>query len=157
MRQVELRPATARDFEFLYRLHTAALRDYVEQTWGWDESFQRALFAKRFEPASRKLICWTGSPVGSIGSRIEPGALHLYYIALLPVYQRRGIGTFLISQLISDATSRGLPVRLSILKSTPARSLYERLGFVVSSEDPHRYFMERPYPPAEQAAEPGGP
>jgi ribosomal protein S18 acetylase RimI-like enzyme len=115
MRQVELRPATARDVEFLYRLHTAALREYVEQTWGWDESFQRALFAKRFDPASRKLICWAGSPVGSIGSRVEPDALHLYYIALLPAYQRRGIGTFLVSQLISDATSRGLPVRLSIL------------------------------------------
>jgi ribosomal protein S18 acetylase RimI-like enzyme len=148
MRQIELRPATARDAEFLYRLHSAALREYVDQTWGWDESYQRALFARRFDPTSRRLVLWAGSPVGSIGSRVESDALHFYYIALLPSYQRRGIGTFLISRLISDATTRGLAVRLSVLKSNPARSLYERLGFVISSEDPHRYFMERPCPPA---------
>jgi RimJ/RimL family protein N-acetyltransferase len=36
-----MRPATADDFDFLYRLHRTTLKEYVAQTWGWDEGRQR--------------------------------------------------------------------------------------------------------------------
>ena len=43
--------------------------------------------------------------------------------------------------LLSQAASRGLPARLQIYKSNPARKLYERLGFGVESETDHHVVM----------------
>jgi hypothetical protein len=41
----QLRPATAADYDFLYQLKVAALKEYVAATWGWDEAYQRQHFA----------------------------------------------------------------------------------------------------------------
>ena len=40
-----LRPITHDDFEWAYTLHKAALGEYVERTWGWDERVQRRMFS----------------------------------------------------------------------------------------------------------------
>ena len=37
----QLRPISAADFEWAFELHKAALGEYVEQTWGWDEADQQ--------------------------------------------------------------------------------------------------------------------
>ena len=50
-------------------------------------------------------------------------------IALLPDHRGRGIGARLLRDVLHEATAAGLPVRLSVERSNPARSLYERLGF----------------------------
>ena len=143
MRNVKLEQATAEDSDFLYRLHKAALGDYVEKTWGWDESFQRAYFDRYFDPSVRKIICWDSNPVGCIAYRVQADAIVLDYIALLPEYQRRGIGTFLVDQVIAEADRVGLPVCLTVLRVNPARHLYERLGFVSTGGDAQRHYMER--------------
>jgi ribosomal protein S18 acetylase RimI-like enzyme len=143
MRDLDLRNASAEDAAFLYDLHKVAMREYIEKTWGWDESFQKAYFDDHFDPSLRKLISWAGSVVGCISYRSQPDGIELDYIALLPEYQRRGIGTFLVRQIISEAETRGLPIRLRVLKVNPARSLYERLGYIVSGGDAQRYYMER--------------
>lgn len=41
MPNVTLRKATADDSEFVFLVKKAALGEYIEQTWGWDEDFQR--------------------------------------------------------------------------------------------------------------------
>ena len=41
---------------------------------------------------------------------------------------------------------RGEAVVLQVMKVNPSKRLYERLGFVVSSELPHHYLMHA-YPP----------
>ena len=38
---VALRPARPADSEFCFRLHKAAMGDYVTAIWGWDERRQR--------------------------------------------------------------------------------------------------------------------
>jgi ribosomal protein S18 acetylase RimI-like enzyme len=51
-------------------------------------------------------------------------------IQLLPDYQRRGIGTSLVTTLIQEGLSRGVPVALEVEKDNPdAERLYRRLGF----------------------------
>ena len=46
---IELRTACQDDKEFVYDVKRAAMREYIEQTWGWDEHFQRKLHERRFE------------------------------------------------------------------------------------------------------------
>jgi hypothetical protein len=37
---LDLRPASEQDREFLYALHCSTMRDVIEQTWGWDDGFR---------------------------------------------------------------------------------------------------------------------
>jgi ribosomal protein S18 acetylase RimI-like enzyme len=63
---------------------------------------------------------------------------------ILPSHQNRGIGTRLVRELAREAKESGRPLRLRVLSVNPARRLYEREGFQVTSTTPERIFMERP-------------
>ncbi|HEX4204209.1 MAG TPA: GNAT family N-acetyltransferase [Ktedonobacteraceae bacterium] len=52
-------------------------------------------------------------------------------IAVLPDSRGQGIGTQLLNHLLEAASQVYLAVVLSVRKSNPARSLYERIGFEI--------------------------
>src|SRR5262249_3793017 len=60
-----LRPGRREDEPLLFALHREAMRDYVTQTWGWDEHWQRVHFVKAYVPANHAIIV-----------RREPRAAH---------------------------------------------------------------------------------
>ena len=142
MSTVTTRPATQADYHFLYTLHKLALGLYVEATWGWDEEFQGKRFRDEWEPTANQVVLLGGEPIGCL--RVEDHDDHVFvdYIALMPEHQRHGIGASLMRQVQASAATRGLPVRLQVLKVNPARALYERLGFAVVGEDDVRWYME---------------
>ncbi len=47
-----------------------------------------------------------------------------------------------IYDLIAEAKAAGKPLRLRVLSVDPARRLYEREGFRVTSSTPERFYME---------------
>jgi ribosomal protein S18 acetylase RimI-like enzyme len=118
------------------------MRDYVEQTWGWDEDWQRAYFHMRFDPVKNRVVVLDGRDVGVISVQRQEEAVHLSTLYILPRYQGQGIGTQLLNDLLAAAFREGLPVTLRVLKVNPAKRLYERLGFVVVEEDEVRYVMK---------------
>lgn len=65
----------------------------------------------------------------------------LIQIQLIPELQGRGIGTQMIGRLASEAEQAGACLRLSVLKGSPARRLYQRLGFIVVKESEHALEM----------------
>ena len=142
-----LRLATWQDSDFLYRLHRAALREYVEQTWGkWDEEYQQRRFRQNFRPAACKIITWRGCDVGVVCAVERDAEVVLDVIEVFPDYQERGIGTFVIQSLLADVHRTGKPAVLQVLKANRARRLYERLGFVMTGESETHYLM-RALPP----------
>lgn len=138
---MELRTARAEDFDFLYRLHRAAMKGYVEQTWGWDEAWQREHFRRHFNPSANQIIASRGRDVGVVSVSESNSEVSLNSIEVLPEFQRRGIGTGVIQAVLEDARRKGKPVVLQVLKVNPARGLYERLGFSVAGETSTHYLM----------------
>lgn len=137
-----LRQATADDYEFLYRLHKAALGQYIDATWGWHEAWQREYFDRKFNPNERQIIQVDDQDAGVVVVREQDGELYLALIELLPEFQRRGVGTAVIHTLQQRAVARGLPLTLHVLKTNaPARRLYERLGFAITAEEETRHKM----------------
>jgi len=63
-------------------------------------------------------------------------------IQIMPAYQRQGVGTTVIRDILAKASRKGLPTTLWVMKVNPARELYERLGFEVAEETPTHYRME---------------
>jgi GNAT superfamily N-acetyltransferase len=139
--QISLRPATDEDYDFLWRLHRATMRAYVEKTWGWDEQWQAEYFHDHFDPTTRQVIECEGGPVGCVSVERREDCIFLAAIEIAPDYQGQGIGTKLIRALFNEADGRGVPVELRVLKVNPARRLYERLGFAMVGETETHYLM----------------
>jgi ribosomal protein S18 acetylase RimI-like enzyme len=137
-----LRAARAEDFSYLYELHVRSMRAYVEQTWGWDEDVQRAMFRDAYDPAELMVIVRDGKDVGVLGfdHTAEPPFLKL--IEIDPAAQRQGLGSKVVGDLIAGARARGRRLRLRVLKVNPARRLYERLGFHFAGETDTHVSME---------------
>jgi len=146
---ISLRPATHDDQELLWDLHCSALKPYVEQTWGWDEDFQRRYFKEHFSPSNSQVIQVDGIDAGVITIEEKQLGYILSNIELYPQYQGFGIGTRLIRALLEKAAERGLPVSLRVLKINPARQLYLRLGFEVIGETETHFWMRREGQPRE--------
>lgn len=146
-----LRPATAADYDFLYQLHRNTIRPYVEATWGWDEADQQERWQNHFDPTGRQIIqlrvADTLTDIGTLELSYNADNWYIDLIEIAPEYQNQGIGTTIITDLIRQAHAAGLPLTLSVLKAnTPARRLYERLGFQITDEDPVRFQMICPLP-----------
>jgi ribosomal protein S18 acetylase RimI-like enzyme len=125
-----LRPANADDREFLFALNDATMREYVDATWGWNDSEQRALFDKRFEPERLQILQVADVDVGVLSIVDGADEIFLSQIQVLPEWQGRGIGSSVIRHLISRGAAEGKPVTLRVLRANPrAAALYDRLGF----------------------------
>jgi len=138
-----LRQATESDSEFAYQVKKRAFKQYIEQTWGWDEAHQRQYHARHFDPSEVQVITYQGQDAGWLEVRREEEALWIAEIYISPEYQNRGIGSFLIAEALLEARQKGVPAKLGVLKvNTRAKRLYERLGFRVVSETRTHYLME---------------
>jgi len=89
-----------------------------------------------------QIICREADCLGMMKVERLPDRWTLIQIQILPKFQGNGIASHLIEQLVSEAHQFSIHVTLSVLKANPARSLYERLGFIVVSEDTYSYEMQ---------------
>lgn len=140
-----LRPATLADYDFLYALHCACIRDYVEPIWGWHEGWQAEYFRQKFDPRQRRVIVIEGRDAGVLVVEERENELYLALIEILPAAQGRGVGTAILIDLMAQARREGKPVTLDVLETNrPAQQLYERLGFQVVGQGEHRRRMAWP-------------
>jgi len=143
----ELRLPDAGDLEFLWRLHRETMKDYVDQTWGWNETWQREYFDRHFDsildPGLAQIIQIGGQPIGFISVRRTGNEIFLGAIEIATEFQNRGIGSGLIKRLLAESDRQRIPVRLSVLKVNPAQKLYQRLGFERIEETATHFVMQR--------------
>lgn len=137
--KIEFRKIENKDFDFLWRLHNAALKKYVSQTWGWDENWQRDNFAEEFDTRNGKIIVFENQDAGFLWYKETSPENLLVSIRLLPEFQNKGIGTRIIENLIKNSDK---PIKLQVLKINPARRLYERLGFQITDKSETHYMMK---------------
>ncbi len=130
-----LRPATEDDYDWLWALKQRTMRVYVEQTWGhWDDGVQDIYFRQGFFPEKLAIVVVGGRDAGLFEVERSVQEIYLRRIEIAPEFQRRGLGTALITALAAEARARRVPLRLQVLKVNPARRLYERLGLQIVGE-----------------------
>ncbi len=86
---------------------------------------------------SRSVVAYAGArPVGMASLARRGLRAWISSVAVLPEWRRRGIGTLMISHLVSAARQAGLSrlILEVIAQNGPARSLYAALGFCGSRE-----------------------
>jgi ribosomal protein S18 acetylase RimI-like enzyme len=133
----DLRPAAPSDLDFLFALYSTTMRDVVEQTWGWDEAWQRTDFVKRFAESVVSVVEVAGRAAGTVWVQWTPDCLYICELQVSPEFQGRGLGTAVLQHMIEQAASRGLPVELAVVPANPrAKGWYERVGFEVVATEP---------------------
>jgi GNAT superfamily N-acetyltransferase len=142
MNILEIRETSIADFPFIYNLHRQTMYSYVEQTWGWQEEVQYNGMREDFDNSLFEIVCVDRQDIGVISVIDRGDELFLNYLAILPIYQKQGLGTQLLSQVLTQAAERGIPVKLNVMRVNPVKALYDRLGFKVVSSDGDRYFMQ---------------
>ena len=134
------RRALERDRAFLEQAHLAALGPVALVGYGWTKQRLQSQFLEEVRLKNCEVIVVDGSDAGYISTEDRRTHWYVDAFAIVPNYQRRGIGAAALRGLLADAGAR--PVRLSVLRTNPARSLYTRLGFRVIGGDRLREFME---------------
>lgn len=145
-----LRAATVADIGFLADVVIEATRAQGRLPSDFDERTFRAEFAEwtanqLADASSTTLVVQVDDlPAGRVRVVRTPDRLDLAGIQLRPCYQSRGIGTRIITDLLTEGANTGLPVTLSVEKDNPrAQALYRRLGFVATGETETEITMRR--------------
>lgn len=110
-----LRAVADADFERTYRLHEAALGEYIEQIWGWDEELQRQMFTEAFHRQERQVIVAGADDVGVLAVEERPDELYLALLELLPAWLGKGLGTEILRWLLRQAADTGRALSLHVL------------------------------------------
>jgi GNAT superfamily N-acetyltransferase len=142
--QYELRQATEADEEWAYRLNDRCYRDLVVRQFGeWDEKWQREHFAQKWTPSDYRIIVYEGNDAGVLCVRSQGDCTFLAEIQIDPQFQKQGLGTAIVGELIGQARREGLPLRLRVLRRNRARRLYSRLGFSQIGETETHVLLEK--------------
>ncbi len=128
-------PCAPSDVGWVRDLRERVLRPQVEAVSTWDGEVQARRFARDFDHAHAWVVWDGGARVGCVSLRTGDGHAHLSSLYVEPHAQGRGIGAAVIRVLQDGVAATGLPVRLTVLRGSPAVRLYERSGFVVLRTD----------------------
>ncbi len=119
------------------------MEDYVIAAWGkWCDEIVRSQLFDGLNANAFNSIFVDRLRVGAISVERHGTHIQIEDLYFIEEFQNQGIGTSIILDIIDEAHQSDKPVRLRVLSSSPAKILYERLGFVVVQTTSERYFME---------------
>lgn len=137
-----LRPATADDATWMAELRAVVMRPDLTRLGRFNETRVRQRFLDAYQPALTSVIEVDGVAAGLVAIRPETDGLWLEHFYLAPEQQGQGLGSSILEHLLQGSTD-ARPFRLNVLQGSPARQLYERHGFTLTSEDEVDVWMVR--------------
>lgn len=149
--KITLRPASPADDDFLLSVYasTRALEmAMVPWTPEQKDAFIRMQFAAQkqhyaaeFPQANHDIICVQGVPVGRIYLDRTKDAFHILDLTVLPERRNQGAGTYLLRQIMEEASQSSKAVSINVENFNPSLRLFERLGFQRASENGFQFLM----------------
>ncbi|MBN2469873.1 MAG: GNAT family N-acetyltransferase [Anaerolineae bacterium] len=146
---------TTFEVDYTVQLRLAARDDLDKLEWYGLYTHYRTLYARTYEDQlhGRRLMLLAvvnGFPIGQIFIHLNDAGVeqvyrqrrgYIYSLRVLDPFRGRGIGTRLILQAEQLLRERGYRwVLIAVAKTNHgARTLYERLGYVVFGDDPGRW------------------
>ena len=140
---ITLRAATIEDLHFARQLYLETMRYITDRLPDFDEARLTASLTEPFLPHEVRIIVAEDKDIGWLQVSEADDQIFLKQMFLQPAWQRRGIGSRLLTELIECGRQAGKPVKLGVVKINPATRLYRRFGFAITSEDNFKYYMEK--------------
>jgi GNAT superfamily N-acetyltransferase len=93
-------------------------------------------YRKSFTTEAFNIITLDNTPIGRLIVEETNNCICIVYIALLPAWRHRGIGSQLMRALLTEAQARHLPCEATVaLDNIPSLRLWVGLGFTEQSRD----------------------
>lgn len=147
MNHIETRCVHESDYEsFLFAVYECSRLEEMSG-WGWNEKNVKEFLHMQFHCQQRsyhfnypnletRIIYFNDKKAGRLLLANIPDKIIVVDISLLTEFQKLGIGSFVLEQIMTNAKAGNQNVQLSVLKSnTAAIRLYERLGFCKINEN----------------------
>jgi ribosomal protein S18 acetylase RimI-like enzyme len=141
---ITLRPITAEDMAFLYRVYASTREEELAQV-NWDAQQKEAFLRMQFDAqhkhykesypkASYHIVLHDGVAIGRLYVDRNENDINIIDIALLPEFKGKGIGKKLLKDVEDEAVKAGKPIRIYVEKFNRALRLYQRLGYGVTGD-----------------------
>lgn len=145
-------PASTDDYSFLLGVYASTRMEEIALT-NWDQAQRDAFLKMQFDaqlshygghyPEGEHLIIYAdGAAVGRLYIANIAEEIRILDITLLPQNRNGGIGTPIIKELMAEAAEIGKPLRIWVESYNRSLRLFEKSGFVKSSESGYSYLME---------------
>ena len=117
------------------------MRWIIERLFGWDPAREGKNFAQFFRLDEVRIITADEQDVGWIQEQVEDTTINLGSFYVMPMMQRRGIGTQVLQMLLARARNQSKAITLGVVKINPALRFYEKHGFRITHEDQHKFYL----------------
>ena len=149
---IGVRPVMADDAEILLEIYKSSrgddlrglgwAEDRISEFLGMQYEAQQHFYESEYKRAADELILWEGEPAGRLIVERREHEIRCVDVALLREHRNKSIGSFLIQKLQDEARREKKPLRLQVIRFNRAVHLFERLGFVRTSETGTHFQME---------------
>ncbi len=137
-------PVSEADFEPLLALRVEVMREHLERVGRFTPERSRGVFRGHFDEPGLRLILVDDDVTGCVGFRDGPAFVTLDSFYIAARLQNAGLGSRIFKALLSEADALGKPMRLDVLKKSPADRFYRRHGFMPVGEGEYDVTFERP-------------
>jgi ribosomal protein S18 acetylase RimI-like enzyme len=144
---LSLRPIQDEDLVVLNEIYGSTREEELKQVTHWSDQdkqgfiqqqfmAQHEYYQKNYIGAGFYLIFKNETPIGRlyIHENYQENGVRIIDIALLPNWQKKGIGKSILEDIVAKGNSLKRNVSIHVEAFNPARHLYERLGFEKISE-----------------------
>jgi GNAT superfamily N-acetyltransferase len=141
---VTLRPVVPEDQDFLMAVYGSTRADEMALVpWTEEQRYafihhqftaQQTHYAQKYPGANHDVVLSDDRQVGRLYVARLDQEIRIVDITLLPAERNAGIGSYLIKQLLDEASRSGKITRIFVEEFNPSRSLFERLGFSPSEQ-----------------------
>jgi len=149
--QVTKRPIETDDLPFLQHLFGTTRANELAAI-DWTDEEKAAFIAQQFQAqhhhyttyyhdAAFDMLLLDNQSIGRLYVHRSTSEICIMDIALLPAYYNQGLGSFLIKQLMAEASVHNQKVTLHVEPQNPAMRLYQRFGFQYIEQNGVYYLM----------------
>ncbi len=153
LKLINFRPITDNDLDFLCELYADTRADEMTLS-GWEQTeidkflnmqfnIQHKQYMDNYKKAQFEIVLYNKVPAGRLYVDRRKKEIRIIDIALLRQFQRQGIGSRIMKNLITETDDKQVPIGLHVEYNNPAMGLYERLGFKKCELIGIYYFMKR--------------
>jgi ribosomal protein S18 acetylase RimI-like enzyme len=151
-RLASVRRVNSEDKPFLLEVYGSTREEELALT-DWDDarrsaflkmqfSAQQSHYRQHYPGGEHYIILVNGNAVGRLYVAEIETEVRILDITILPEQRHAGIGTPIIRELMTEAARIGKPLRIYVESFNRSLGLFQRLGFVKSSESGYSYLME---------------
>lgn len=139
--KINMKQAHHCDIEFLQNLRSVTMDGYYQKLGlPCDESTNLKQIKHHFDAAN--ILYIYDKPIGLLKYYQDKKAIHILQMQILPEYQGKKIEESLLKELQDETKFSSKNIDASVLKSNPAKDLYEELGFSVVSQNDNEFVMQ---------------